>query len=99
MKTNNQLQASTSIYNFFEYKFINLKHSMGKFSRLQIGSIFPFFFLFFFFFFFFEKIGFDNNSCKLSPNRTICMKCQILFSNKNNLKKLSAEVFTRPVKH
>ena len=22
-------------------------------------------------------------SCKLSPKRTICMKCQILFSRKN----------------
>ena len=29
--------------------------------------------------FFSQKIRFDN-SCKLSPQDTICMKCQILFS-------------------
>ena len=29
-----------------------------------------------------QKIGFDL-SCKLSPEETICMKCQILFSGKN----------------
>ena len=31
--------------------------------------------------YFSEKIGFDN-SCKLSPSETICMKCQNLFSEK-----------------
>ena len=29
-----------------------------------------------------QKIGFDI-SCKLSPKKTICMKCQIPFSGKN----------------
>ena len=38
------------------------------------------------------KIGFDN-SCKLSPKETICMKCQILFyrKNKKNINFLFAE--------
>ena len=29
-----------------------------------------------------QKTGYDI-SCKLSPKETICMKCQILFSEKN----------------
>ena len=33
--------------------------------------------------FFSQKTGFDI-SCKLSPLETICMKCQSLFSGKNN---------------
>ena len=36
-----------------------------------------------FFFYFSQLIGFDI-SCKLSPEETICMKCQNLFSQKNN---------------
>ena len=32
--------------------------------------------------YFSKKIGFDI-SCKLSPQETICMKCQSLFSGKN----------------
>ena len=36
-----------------------------------------------FFLFLFQKICFDI-SCKLSPKETICMKCQSLFSEKNN---------------
>ena len=35
-----------------------------------------------FFLIFPSKIGFDI-SCKLSPQETICMKCQCLFSGKN----------------
>ena len=35
--------------------------------------------------YFFKKIGFDS-TCKLSPEETICMKCQILFSGKNKIK-------------
>ena len=31
---------------------------------------------------FFSEIGFDI-SCNLSPMETICMKCQVLFSGKN----------------
>ena len=38
-----------------------------------------------FFFFFFQKTGFDN-SCKLSPQETVWMKCQILFPGKNKKK-------------
>ena len=34
------------------------------------------------FLFFFQKSGSDI-SCKLLPLKTICMKCQILFSGKN----------------
>ena len=48
--------------------------------------IFIFFFLFFIFYFFFVcllllEIAF-NNSCKVSPYETICMKFQSLFSEK-----------------
>ena len=32
--------------------------------------------------YFSQKTGFDI-SCKLSPQETICMKCQILFPGKN----------------
>ena len=39
-----------------------------------------------FFSYFSLKIGSDT-SCKLSPNETICMECQILFSRKNKKKK------------
>ena len=44
-----------------------------------------------FFFLFFPEIGFDI-SCKLSPKETICMKCQILFSetNKEDIMNLSS---------
>ena len=52
---------------------INLYHSLGIFSRRQIDDIFLIFF---------QKTGFDI-SCKLSPKETICMKCHILFSEKN----------------
>ena len=38
--------------------------------------------VFFCFFFFLQKTGFDI-SCNLSSLKTICMKCQILFSGKN----------------
>ena len=53
----------------------NHYHSMGKLSRRQIHDIFSLFF--------FQKIGFDI-SCKLSPEETIFMRCQSLFSEKND---------------
>ena len=48
--------------------------------------------------FFSWKTGFDI-PCKLSPQETICMKCQILFSgnNKKNINLLSAEIAERVV--
>ena len=51
---------------------LNFYHSMGRFSRRQIGdcSLICSW-----------KIGFDA-SCKLSPKETICMKRQSLFSGK-----------------
>ena len=54
--------------------YINLYHSLSKFSRRQIDYIFLIYF--------FQKIGF-NIPCKLSPKETICMKCQSLFSGEN----------------
>ena len=51
----------------------NLNHSLGIFSRRQIDDIFSYFS---------QKTGSDI-SCKLSPEETICMQCQILFSGKN----------------
>ena len=39
------------------------------------------------FFLFFPETGFDI-SCKLSPQETICMKCQSLFSGKKNKKNI-----------
>ena len=56
-------------------KFLCLMLSMlGKnFSRQQSEI---------FFLIFQKKMGFDI-SCKLSPQETICMKCQCLFSGKN----------------
>ena len=45
------------------------------------------------FFYFSLKIG-SHTSCKLSPKETICMKCQILFSRKNN--KNSSEGYVLP---
>ena len=52
-----------------------------------------------YFSYFSQKTGFDIVS-KLSPLETICMKCQILFSGKNqkNISMLSAENFTVSVK-
>ena len=46
----------------------------------------------------FEKIGFDI-SCKLSPQETICMKYQSLFSveNKKNMINLSSGNFFQRV--
>ena len=38
-----------------------------------------------YFSYFYRKIGFAI-SCKLSPQETICMKCQSLFSGKNKKK-------------
>ena len=43
---------------------------MGNFSRRQTDDIFHIFS---------KKLGFDI-SCKLSPEETICMKCQVLVS-------------------
>ena len=43
------------------------------------------------------KIRFDI-SCKLSPMKTFCMKCQIQFSWKNMIKLSSAELAHRAVK-
>ena len=43
-----------------------------------------------------KKTGFDI-SCKLSPKETVCMKCQILFSEKN-IKLLSVELALTMVK-
>ena len=52
-----------------------------------------------YFSYFSQKTGFDI-SCKLSPIKTICMKCQILFSGKNkkNINLSSAELAKRVVK-
>ena len=53
-----------------------------------------------YFSYFSQKTGFDI-SCKLSPKETICMKCQILFSvknEKNNIILSSAENAQRVVK-
>ena len=65
----------------------NLYHSLGKFSRRQIDDIFSYFS---------QKIGFDI-SCILSPEETICIKCQSLFSEKKKKKKKfkisSAKIF------
>ena len=50
--------------------------------------------------YFFQKTGFDI-SCKLSSMETSCMKCQILFSEKNkkNITNLSsADLAQRVVK-
>ena len=56
------------------HKFLfNFYHSLSKFNRQQICDIFLFLY---------QKAGFDI-SCKLSPLETICMKCQILFSEKS----------------
>ena len=41
--------------------------------------------------FFFQKTGFGI-SCKLSPEEKICMQCQSLFSGKNIVTFLSAEL-------
>ena len=57
--------------------FFSLYHSLGIFSRQQIGDIFSHFS---------QRTGF-NITCKLSQMETICMKCWVLFSgkNKNNI--------------
>ena len=45
-----------------------------------------------------KRIGFDI-SCKPSPDATICMTCQSLFSGKNNIGNMpSAESVQRGVK-
>ena len=71
---------------FEEYGAFKVYHAMGKFSRLQTDDIFSYFFL---------KIGSDT-LCRLSPQETICMKCQILFSK--HFKMPSAEIFTQDAK-
>ena len=52
---------------------LNPYHSLGWFSRQQIDNIFLIFPI---------KTEFDI-SCKLPPLETFCLKCQILFSGKN----------------
>ena len=75
--------------------YFNLYHSLGKFSRHQIGNIF----------FTSTKIRNDilhEISNPISPNETIYMKCQILFSGKIKnffLKMSSAEIFKKHAKH
>ena len=61
--------------------------SLGKFSRQQTDDIF-------------QKTGVAI-SCKLSPQETICMKRQTLFSGKNKKKcfNMSAEMFTQHAEH
>ena len=77
--------------NCFKDKGYLTLSTLGKiFSRRHIGV----------FFFSSQKTGFDI-SCKLSPVETICMKCQVLFSGKNNkniTNLSSAELFVRVVK-
>ena len=46
---------------------------LGNISADEISTHFSYFS---------SNIGFDT-LCKLSPKETICMKCQILFSRKN----------------
>ena len=61
---------------------LNTWHAGKIFDRhFKIFFSFFFFSFFLFFFFFFQKIRFDI-SCKLSPEETICMKFQTLFSEK-----------------
>ena len=52
---------------------MNALHAGKNFSRQRL-EIFSYFFS--------SKIGL-HISCKLFPKKTICMKCQILFSRKN----------------
>ena len=47
--------------------------------------------------FFKKKRDFDI-SCKLSPNETICMKFQSLFSGGKKIKMPSADIFTQNAK-
>ena len=61
----------------FNKRFINHYLYLGKCSRRQLDDTF-----FFFFFFFSRKTGSDI-PCKLSPQETICMKCQSLLFGKN----------------
>ena len=73
----------------------NLCHTLGLIQQTT-----------FFFFFFPHKIGFDA-SCKLSPEETVCMKRESLFSGKNQsispekketyFKLMSAATFTLSV--
>ena len=53
------------------------------------------------FFLFFHNIGLDI-SCKFSPKKTICMKCQSLFlekKNKINIINLSSSELAQNVKY
>ena len=53
-------------------------------------------FFFFFFFFFPKKKGFDI-SCELSSMKTICMKCQILFSGNNKKTEDNLHEIPKPI--
>ena len=69
--------------------------TLGKISSRQHFEIYIHVYIFFYFS---QKTGFDI-SCKLSPMETICMKCLILFSGKNqkNITKLSSVEFAQRV--
>ena len=68
--------------------YILMLNTLGKFSADDILKYFSYFSL---------KTGFDV-SCKLSPSEKICMKYQVLFSRKNIIILLSAELAQRVVK-
>ena len=61
-----------------------VKFAKNKFLIFSFSSIF-------FFFFLTEKIELDIK-CKLFPNKTICMKCQVLFPRQNELRKMFENV-------
>ena len=67
-----------------DYKAVAIKaHITQEHLTLStLGKIFSRQHFEIFFSYFFQKTGFDI-SCKLSPEETICMKCQILFTGKN----------------
>ena len=102
------LHSSTQrlIFQFSVYSMEQPKHLSSSFHSLTwnlcfstLGKIFSRWY-FSYFSYFSQKTGFDI-LCKLSPIKTICMKCQILFSGENKktiINLSSAELAQRMVK-
>ena len=81
------------IFFFFFFFFFFLLLLLLFYYYYYFIFLFYLFIYLFIYFFFLQKTGFDV-SCKLSLLETICMKCQIMFSegrNKNNNIMSSAE--------
>ena len=83
-------QEAGSHKKYASYGIFTCDFTLSTLDKISVDDSFKIFFLF-------SPANRIDNTCKLSPMETICMKCQILFSEKNkkNIINMSSAEFSQ----